>query len=154
MSAQLLISNMGTPTEKDAQLALSSSRKLAQHLPQAEQQIIKVLDDQGQEITLELPAIALKLLLEMLVHLARGSAISVCPIQAELTTYQAAELLHVSRPHLIKLCEQGEIPFHTVGTHRRILLPDLLNYKKNWLAKRRAALNELTALSQELNLGY
>ena len=143
-----------TPTEKDAQLALRSSRELAQHLPDSDQQIIKVLDEQGQETTLELPALAIKLLLEMLSHLARGSAISLIPIQAELSTHQAAELLNVSRPHLIKLCEQGEIPFHTVGTHRRILLSDLLTYKKTWLAKRHLTLDELTALSQELKLGY
>jgi excisionase family DNA binding protein len=76
------------------------------------------------------------------------------PIQAELTTQEAANLLNISRPHLITLIDRGDLPYRKVGKHRRILSRDLVIYKQQKYQQRTAALDELAALSQELNMGY
>lgn len=76
----------------------------------------------------------------------------VIPVDEELTTQEAADILNVSRPYLVSLLEQGVIPFVKTGTHRRIPLGDLLEYKTRRDAQRRKALTELTQLSQELGL--
>ncbi|HWX43541.1 MAG TPA: helix-turn-helix domain-containing protein [Blastocatellia bacterium] len=70
----------------------------------------------------------------------------------ELTTQEAAGLLNVSRPHLIKLLERGQMPFHKVGRHRRLRLADVLAYKRKALEERKAILRELVALNQEMGL--
>lgn len=90
--------------------------------------------------------------------MARGQAVTVAPYATELTTQQAADLLHVSRPHLIKLLEQGEIPFHRTGpgtgAHRRVLLDDVLRYRERRAGRRRKQLRELTQMSQQVEGGY
>ena len=92
------------------------------------------------------------MVLGILTEMGQGNAVAVSPIQAELTTNQAAELLNVSRPYLTKLLDDGVIPFRKVGTHHRVWLADVLAYKREAYTKRREALAELTALSQELGL--
>jgi excisionase family DNA binding protein len=76
------------------------------------------------------------------------------PSDAEVSTQQAAEMLHVSRPHIVKLLEQGSIPFKKVGSHRRILLEDLLKYDQGLKQQQEKSLEFLAQQAQELNLGY
>lgn len=116
----------------------------------AGEQTPKLVGASGQQV--ELPAPALALLRELVHQLARDQAVAVVATGKELTTQEAADILNVSRPYLIKLLEQGEIPFAMVGTHRRILVNDLLAYKRRRDAARRQALVELTQLSQEWGL--
>ncbi len=84
--------------------------------------------------------------------IAEGKAVTVVPLNKELTTQEAADILNVSRPHLVKLLERGEIPFAKTGTHRRIRFSDLMKYKEHRDFERRRGMAELTQLSQELGL--
>ena len=111
---------------------------------------VRVLDDTGEE-QLIVPHGAVELLARVLAHMANGHSVSVVPAHAELTTQQAAEILNVSRPYLIGLLQSGEIEFRRVGTHRRVLARSLLTYKQNDDLRRRAAADELTQLTQDMD---
>jgi excisionase family DNA binding protein len=101
---------------------------------------------------LELPDTALRLLIQVLAHIANGDGVAVVPVRAELTTQQAAELLQVSRPHVVKLLDEQTIPSRKVGTHRRVMLTDVLAYRDAADAKRRTTLAELTREADDLGL--
>ena len=107
-------------------------------------------DHDEKQVTI--PFSAIRILLDILTQMAEGNAITLIPIHAELTTQEAANLLNVSRPYLIKLLDNHQIPFHKVGTHRRILFADLLSFKEKAYKETQKALDELTKQAQELNL--
>jgi excisionase family DNA binding protein len=99
-----------------------------------------------------LPRQALALLRDLLAEMAQGNAVMVVPTHAELTTQDAANILNVSRPYLIKLLEEGQIPFSKIGTHRRIRYQDLMAYKQRSDQQSQALLDELTRQAQELKM--
>lgn len=98
---------------------------------------------------LALPDEIYDVLREVVDALAQGLAISVVPQHAVLTTQQAADMLNISRPTLVKLLEDGEIAYDKAGRHRRVRLVDLLEYKARVRARRRALLDEMTAEASE-----
>lgn len=138
--------------EQERAIARESAKELSQllrGLPEASRAQVRL---DGRDLIL--PRSALALLRDILAELARGNGVNIVPVHAELTTQEAANLLNVSRPHVIKLLEVGEIPYNKVGTHRRIALNDLMAYKKRRDAKSEEALAELARQAQEEDMGY
>lgn len=142
------------PKKHDIALASKSSKELAALFPKKEKDFHMVVKSDQNETQITFPFSAIKLLLDILTQMAEGNAITLIPIHAELTTQEAANLLNISRPYLIKLLEKGEIPFHKVGTHRRILFANILIFKDKAHKESQKALDELTKQAQELDLGY
>lgn len=142
------------PSANDTLLAQETSRRLANLRNENADVKVKILGQEGYEDAVVIPSAAMRLLLRVLAEMGDGNAIALTPIHTELTTQQAADLLNVSRPYVVQLLENGKIPFHRVGTHRRVLFEDVMQYKNNLKEKRRKVLAELSAEAQELGLGY
>lgn len=104
----------------------------------------------GQEI--KVPSIISQTLIEVIKILNRGDSITLIPMDKELTTQQAADILNVSRPYFVKLLENGEIPYRKIGSHRRVIMQDLMEYRIKRINNRKDKLKELVDLSQELKL--
>ena len=145
-----------TPTPADALLAQESSRRLARFAASRSKKPLRfrIQPDDAPEETISIPASAFRLLNDILTQMAQGNAVTLIPIHAELTTQEAADILNVSRPFLIDQLEKNVIPYHKVGTHRRIRFKDLMNYKAQMDSNRLKVLEELTAQAQELDMGY
>jgi excisionase family DNA binding protein len=103
---------------------------------------------------LELPHSVFQALAFVVRGMAAGQTITLVPSGKQMTTQQAADMLHMSRPHLIKLLDRGAIPFERVGTHRRLSVDDVLHYKDQRAREREEQLDELSRLSQELEGEY
>lgn len=143
------------PSAEEIALAKLSSQELATVIEsQGESQLVSVIDKQGQKHEVTLPVSALKLMVEVLTQLGQGNSVNITPIQAELTTQDAADLLNMSRPTLIKLLDAGELPFSRTGNRRKVPFAAVLAYKQKVQAQRIDALDELASLDQELGLGY
>lgn len=141
------------PTENETLLAKEASRKLSTLHPAGDDAEVKIRSAELQ-LDISLPTVALEMLMEMLTQMAQGNAVTIIPYHAELSTQQAADLLNVSRPYLIKLIDQGYLPCKMVGRHRRIRFEDLRKYKDDIDAARRKSLDKLTKSSQSLGIGY
>ncbi len=143
-----------TPTDEEVGLAREAGQHLAQLVALDRAVEVKAVGQgvEGESVTL--PASSLRLLADILGQMADGNGVAVLSVAAELSTQQAAEVLHVSRPFLVKLLEERQIPFRKVGAHRRVLLRDVLDYKRKEDARRLEVLGELAAQAQELDMGY
>lgn len=139
------------PTEQDSALARLSGTVLARYAHANRPLLVRVTE---QEQAIELPPGAVTLLIDILQAMAAGRGVTIIPENAELTTVQAAEILNVSRPFLIKLLENGTIPYHKVGTHRRVRMEDVMNYKEAVDREREAVLDQLVEEAQNLDMGY
>ena len=140
-----------SPDDVDQKQVANSSRQLAGVLSGRKRKSYRLSID-GEEC--DIPQAALRMLKDLLAQLSLGNSVTLMPIHAELTTQEAADLLSVSRPYLVGLLEAGKIPFHKAGSHRRIVLKDLMAYKKRQEQESDAAMLELAREAQELGLGY
>jgi excisionase family DNA binding protein len=131
------------PTAEMSALAADASRRLFRLLGAnlSETCIVRFESAPGEPLVL--PAAVVRLLGELLTELAKGNAVTLMPHHAELTTQEAADLLNVSRPFLVSLLVNGQLPFHKVGTHRRVRFSDLMIYKRRRDAESEEALRAL-----------
>lgn len=150
------IEQANSPTPEDSDLARQSSQILARFTSREPRVSVRVHaeGDRPEIESVTIPVPAFRLLVDILDQMAKGNAVTVLPVQAELTTQQAAELLNVSRPFVIKLIEDKLLPCKMVGSHRRILFRDLMDYKRQIDSERMKVLDELAAQAQALGMGY
>ena len=143
------------PSPSEAEQAEETSRKLARHFRDGANVTVRLTVDGDDAEQVDLPPSAVRLLLNLLEEMSSGHAISLIPTHAELTTQQAANLLNVSRPHLItNLLANGELPYRYVGTHRRIRFEELMAYQRSRNERQDKALDALVDQAQELGMGY
>ena len=141
------------PTAEEAALARRSSQLLSL-CAHASRPLKLSVQDGDHERPIELPPAAVLLLRKILEAIASGRGVTIIPDHAELTTVQAADLLNVSRPYLIKLLDDKAIPHRMVGKHRRIRVDDVMAYKDAIDREREEILDQLTREAQEQGLGY
>lgn len=139
------------PSKNDQKVASASYSALAS--------VMEQLDSEQPEIEIEetaekikIPLSALKLLGEILKAMGEGKMISVVPIATEVTTQAAAELLGCSRPHLVKLLEEGKIAFTKVGKHRRIKFDDIVHYRQEMKQQQKQHIIDIMNADEETGL--
>ena len=139
--------------QKIAKSSISKFRETSKKFRDKRNKAVKIkIQEKGEYI--DIPKKAFFLLKDILNNMAEGKSISLISYEAEVSTQQAADMLNVSRPHIVKLLTRGEIPFKKVGTHRRIALTDLINYQRKLKENRTKQLKFLANQAQDLNLGY
>jgi excisionase family DNA binding protein len=139
------------PSDEESALAREAGRQLARLLPEGERPLRLVTEDNRHEM-ISIPPGAVRLFLDILTQLGQGRAVTIVPGKGELTTQDVADYLNVSRPYVVKLIESGKLPARMVGTRRRVSFADLIKFDEEDRKGRRAALDELAQLDQELKL--
>ncbi len=135
------------PSDRDAALAKRARQTLDALIDGTLPVFVRIGDE-----TVDIPTLAVSLLREILGFMAQGKAVALAPLHAELTMRQAADLMQVSRTHLVQLLDDERIASRKVGSHRRVRVEDILAYRRETESRRRKALDELTARDQELGL--
>ena len=150
--------NEAVLTLEEAKQAKVAQRCIMAALDHSNALRIAVLDESGQRSD-DMPAIAvpprvLRLFADLLGRMSLRQPVALVPYKYELSTQEAAALMNVSRPFVVKELEAGRIPFRRVGTHRRILFEDLMTYQEQSRQTREQALADLAREAQVLNMGY
>lgn len=144
--------------KEEVELAKEAQRCIVSALDHSRAVHIALVSDDVERLdeapVLKLPPIVLRMFADMLGALAQGKAVAIAPKELDITTQEAAMYLNVSRPYVVKLLEDGKIPHHKVGTHRRIRFEDVVKYKEQRAKEAQDALQRLTEQAQELGLGY
>lgn len=145
-------------SKEDVELAKAAQRCIISALDHSRAVNIAIVEEGVENIEdapqLKLPPKVLRLFADMLGSLAQGKAVAIMPKELDVTTQEAAMFLNVSRPYLVRLLDEGKIPFHKVGTHRRIRFEDIVAYKEARRQSSHKALQELVGQAQELDMGY
>jgi len=143
---------VAAPPDQQAQVvALSRALEGMTHPPKRRAPKCQLVGPTGESIPL--PESVFYVLERVAEVMARGDSITVVPVGREVTTQQAADLLNVSRQYLVRLLDEGRIPFRKTGKHRRLRIEDVLRFKEMRDKDRRAGLRELSRMTQEFG-GY
>jgi excisionase family DNA binding protein len=143
------------PSPEEAALAKISSQKLSGFIEtNADTQSLSITGNDGVTHSVKMPVSALRFLVDVLTELGDGNTVKLVPIHAELTTQEGADLLNISRPTFVKLLDDGLIPFTYAGNRRKVKYVDVQEYKEKLETSRLSTLDKLSALDQELRLGY
>lgn len=150
-NAMTEIYNIERPSKEEQKVALESYGSLAPLLDQIHSDYLEIeIEENSQRI--KIPLKALQLLAKILKETSQGRPVSIVPIATEITTQAAAEMIGCSRPHLVKLLENGEINFTKIGRHRRIKYQDILDYKRKMKAEQRQLLIEIMKADEEAGI--
>jgi len=138
------------PSASDEAQAARLDEVLGQ--PAADASRLRLMSPTGDRIVI--PDVVLRALARVTHEMARGNGVAVVPLRHELTTHEAAALLHVSRPHLIRMLDEGRLPYRRVGTHRRIRFDDVTAYRAREEERREAFLARIARESQEMGVEF
>jgi excisionase family DNA binding protein len=145
-------------SKEDVELAKAAQRCIISALDHSRAVNIAIVEEGVERIEdspiLKLPPKVLRLFADMLGSLAQGNAVAIMPKELYISTQEAAMFLNVSRPYLVRMLDEGKIPFHKVGTHRRIKFEDVVAYKDQRTKASQDALQQLVDEAQELDMGY
>lgn len=146
-----VLAQIRKPSKADQKIASESYSALASVIEQIRTQQPEIEIEETKD-KIKIPISALRLLGDILKAMSQGKLISLVPIAAEVTTQAAAEFLGCSRPHLVKLLEDGEIAFTKVGKHRRIKFDDIVKYKQQMKQRQKQNIIDLMNADEETGL--
>ena len=140
------------PSKEEQQIAMQSYSALASVLTQLKEEKNPEIEIEETKERIKIPLTVLRLVAQILKTMSEGKPFSLVPLAPEVTTQKAAEILGCSRPHLVKLLEEGVIPFTKVGKHRRIKFDDVIKYRKRMKEKQKQHLINIMKSDEELGL--
>jgi len=139
------------PSKEEQKIASNSYFRLDAVLEHLDSEITEIeIQETNEKITI--PLRALKLLGEILKAMGEGKPISIVPVAMEVTTQKAAEILGCSRPHLVKLLEEGKIEFTKIGKHRRLKFEDIIKFREQMKAEQKKKIIEIMNFDEEIGL--
>ncbi|MFN3967267.1 helix-turn-helix domain-containing protein [Flavobacterium sp.] len=139
------------PSKLEQRVAIASYAALTAAIEHINTEQTEIEIEETKE-KIVIPIRALKLLGDILKAMSQGKPISIVPIATEVTTQKAAEILGCSRPHLVKLIEEGKIPFMKVGKHRRLKFEDVVNYKAAMKKEQKQHIIDIMNFDDEIGL--
>ncbi|MGS2762744.1 helix-turn-helix domain-containing protein [Sinomicrobium sp. M5D2P9] len=145
------IKKINRPSKDEQKLAIESYQALASVIEQLKSENPEIEIEETQE-RIKIPLSALKLLGEILKAMSQGKPFSLVPVATEVTTQKAAEILGCSRPHLVKLLEDGEIEYTKLGKHRRVRFEDVMKYKRAMKKSQKQHIIDIMKSDEELGL--
>ncbi len=145
------LDKINRPSKEEQKVAMESYDSLSAIIEQLNRSSTEIEIEETKE-KIVVPLRALKLFGSILKAMSEGQPISIVPLATEVTTQKAAEILGCSRPHLVKLLEEGEIQFTKVGKHRRILFDDVIKYKMQMKATQKKHLIDMMNFDEDLGI--